>query len=412
MPASVTVATVEPCRSTARTSATEPPSLCVHSTPGCVRRDGQPAGLDQGRVRQRHHDLGRRGRGREQQPGNRRDRASDERQGRRTSRVCRCGVTPQSATSASYSASAPGSGCVVAVRTARIIVLRGVYSADDELHDLDPVADPAQQRGPDRVGEHVAEPLAQDRVPGHQPVRRGRAAGRHLPLQVVVAAGRCEHDRGLPADRLGERVVGGGVAGVQREHDVDRGVLAVAGRRVDDVAGHEASSRSDQPSSAASALLRSRISGRWSMPVSRTVPVGSEEPVGREAQVGVAAAEVDDPQRPPGRQVGLGHRGLQHPQERVDLAPLARARAEHPEQRVARIDEVRRRPVVLGVLLAGLGLPVQLRRDPSWSPAAAASRWSSARASCRTAGRAARRPRRRPASPYAGLRGASAWRSS
>src|SRR4051812_10018265 len=42
MPASVTRATVAPCRSIASTWATLPPSLCVHRTCGCVAETARP----------------------------------------------------------------------------------------------------------------------------------------------------------------------------------------------------------------------------------------------------------------------------------------------------------------------------------------------------------------------------------
>ena len=70
---------------------------------------------------------------------------------------------------------------------------------------------------------------------------------------VVVAAGRGQHQRGVPADRPGQRVVGGGVAGVQREHHV--GALGQLGGA--DVALHEGH-LVGQPSPAATAVLCSR----------------------------------------------------------------------------------------------------------------------------------------------------------
>ena len=104
----------------------------------------------------------------------------------------------------------------------------------DELHDVDPVALQPHQRRPQRVGQGVGEPLAQDAVPGEHGVRRGGRRLADLGGDVVVAAGRGEHQLGAPADRLRERLVGRGVAGVQREHDLGRRVERDAADGADD----------------------------------------------------------------------------------------------------------------------------------------------------------------------------------
>ena len=70
-------------------------------------------------------------------------------------------------------------------------VARGVRGVH-ELHHVDPVAVLAQQRGPQRVGKQVGEPLAQDAVPGQQTDGAGERAPK-LRGDVVVAARRGEH---------------------------------------------------------------------------------------------------------------------------------------------------------------------------------------------------------------------------
>ena len=102
-------------------------------------------------------------------------------------------------------------------------VARGVLALD-ELHDVDAVALQSHQRGPQRVGQGVGQPLAEDAVPGEHGVRRGGRRLAELRGHVVVAAGGGQHQRGLPLDRAGQRLVGRGVTGVQGQHHLGRRV--------------------------------------------------------------------------------------------------------------------------------------------------------------------------------------------
>ena len=139
------------------------------------------------------------------------------------------GCTDQVATRSSYSVrSLPPAHRRAGAHRAQQGVARGVLALD-ELHDVDAVALEPQQRGPQRVGHGVREPLAQDAVPGQRGVRRRRLLLAQLRGDVVVAAGRGEHQPGSPADGARQRLVGRGVAGVQRQHDVGR--LGQASRR-------------------------------------------------------------------------------------------------------------------------------------------------------------------------------------
>ena len=211
-------------------------------------------------------------------------------------------------------------------------VARGVPGVD-ELDDVDPVADHPQHQGAQRVGEHVGEALAQDRVPGQRPVRAGRTRGRR---------------------RAGAARRGGSTARPGRPGDSQRAARA----RASSVAVSQACRAStstggcpsngsaspmaptwkvspSSPASAASRVLRSTTSGRMSMPTVCTSPQPlGQEPVRGEGEVGVAAAEVDDADRAVGGQPVQG--GLEQAQERVHLAALVAVRAEHAEQRVVR----------------------------------------------------------------------------
>ena len=110
---------------------------------------------------------------------------------------------------------------------------------------------------PQRVGEHVGEAFAQDRVPGQLPVRVRGGDGLELRGDVVVAARRGEHQPAPPPHRLGQRLVGRGVAGVQREHQVGAGRPAGPSR-----SGRPRRATRSAPGAAAIAVFRSRWSSR------------------------------------------------------------------------------------------------------------------------------------------------------
>ena len=164
-----------------------------------------------------------------------------------------------------------------------------------------------------------------------------------------MTAGRCEDQVGLPADRADQRVVGGGVARVQGEHDV--GLLLQ--RHVADAGGDEAQLVGDPQ----------RLGHLGVVPSGLLLDVDADQPhrhplaqpgVRGEGEVGVAAAEVDDPQRL------LRRRGAQRagaggvldgdrerPQELLDLAVLRLPRRLEPTLRVGDAERLEHR-VVLG----------------------------------------------------------------
>ncbi len=130
-------------------------------------------------------------------------------------------------------------------------------------------------------------------MPGEQGVRRRGRRPAQLGRYVVVAAGGGEHHGGVPVDRPGQGVIGGGVAGVQSQNDVRR---LRQGRR-GDVALHERHRPRD----------RQRLRDGGVVLVGLRLHVHADhvhvEPadlgqvaVAGERQVRVAAAEVDDTQ--------------------------------------------------------------------------------------------------------------------
>ena len=219
----------------------------------------------------------------------------------------------------------------------------------DELHGVGAVAVQAQQVRAQGVGRGVQQPGAQDPVAQHGSqggigaVDRATGTGVDLTAQVVVAARGGQHDLGPPGDGLGQGLVGRGVAGVEREHHVGGLVGApVPG------GGH------DEPHPGLPDPLDQRgVAG--DDVVADVHPDGldraptAEPAVGGQGQVGVAAAEVDHAQGPVGRLVG--DHVVEPAEERVDLAPLGRPRADGVEQRV-----VRGEPVLLDPVVAGHGV--------------------------------------------------------
>ena len=174
------------------------------------------------------------------------------------------------------------------------------------------------------VGEGVGQPLAEDPVPGEQGVRRGGRRLAQLGGDVVVAAGRGQHQPGVPLDGPGEGLVGGGVAGVQGEHHLRGRVEHGAEDAADDELRVDAEPGRDRGVVLAG-LLADVHAGE---PDGQAADRG-EVPLRGEGEVGVAAAEVHDAQRVLGggpAQValvqGVGDGGVEQAQELLDLAVL------------------------------------------------------------------------------------------
>ena len=97
----------------------------------------------------------------------------------------------------------------------------------DELDHVDAVAEHLERRGTQCVGDEVGLPAEQQPVPE----QRILAAGRDLAGQLVVAARRDDDRVGAEPHSGGDRLVGRGVARVQRDEQVDRLVARVVDDR-------------------------------------------------------------------------------------------------------------------------------------------------------------------------------------
>ena len=197
-------------------------------------------------------------------------------------------------------------------------------------------------------------------MPGEHGVRRRGRRLAELRGHVVVATGGGQHQRGLPLDRAGQRFVGRRVAGVQGQHHLGRRVE----RHAADAADHE---RGVQTELAGDLLvvLAGLLLDVHTDQVDRQPTHAREVPLCREGQVGVATAQVRDPERFLGRRSAqlplvhrLGHGGVEQPEELLDLAVLVApgrlepavgvSKPEGPEQRVV----LRQQPLLVAVVAA------------------------------------------------------------
>ena len=162
--------------------------------------------------------------------------------------------------------------------------------------------------------------------------------------EALVLAARGEHDRlGAEPDAGGDRLVGRRVAGVQADEKVDR--LLARACVVQDRRCFEP--RASYPSSPAIARTRSTTSGLESMPTSSTSRPRLRVQVEREAHVRLAAARVDDAQRPGARP---DRQRAEQLDVVLDLTLLVRRRARRLEEPrdlgIPRIQRVVRTAVV------------------------------------------------------------------
>ncbi len=180
---------------------------------------------------------------------------------------------------------------------------------------------------------------------------------RHLRTHFLVAARRAQDDRGPGAQAVVDRVVGGDVAGVQRDHHVQAG-----GRVVAHVAGVEAQAIELVALGGGVAQVHQRLAQLHAGDLGATA-LADQPVMHREGQVALAAAEVVHPHRL-GRiapaQAGVGQRRGEHLDETVDLAPLARHRRDQPVLRVGHAQVVperalqRQQAMLLAVVLLGV----------------------------------------------------------
>jgi hypothetical protein len=223
----------------------------------------------------------------------------------------------------------------------------------DQLHGVGPVPVQAQQVRPQRVGRRVEQAGPQD------PSRSiGRSAARPRPPRAGAGVdlrrrswwqhGAASTTWAPPADSLRQRLVRRGVARVQRQDDVGRLVRLPAAGLVDDEAHPGLPDPPDQLGVAGDDVVPDVHADRLDR------PAAAEPAVGRQGQVGVAAAEVDHPQRPVDRLVGDDV--VEAAEERVHLAALGRPGTDRVEERV-----VGGQPVLLGAVVRR-GRPARVGR--------------------------------------------------
>jgi hypothetical protein len=199
----------------------------------------------------------------------------------------------------------------------------------DELEHLGVVAARLEQERAHAVGHHLGF-LAEVDAVAKQP--REQARPRDPRAQLLVAARRADQDPGAGAQAKIDRVIGGGVARVQRDHHVhrrrrdaaqialDEGQADAAGTLGDAVAQRDqvgAQLDADDPRHAAEAAAQMLVHG--------------------EGQVALAAAVVDDADRLGADRRRRGQRVervIEDLEELLDLAPLARHRRHQPMRAV------------------------------------------------------------------------------
>ena len=274
--------------STAKTRPESPESLVVTNRPSL---DDQAAGLDDRRVLEAEHHVAA------ARAGTRHRAERHEHRERRepltsftSEQLGETRRTPHAATSSSYSLRTPPPF------TGRRCGPRGAWccAACAALHELDHVDAVAGSR---RIAARRASVKVSANRSRRMPCRVSMAYGAgvggcaQLGGDVVVAARRGEHQRGLPLDRAGECLVGGGVAACRASTTSGRGPTARP---------RSCPPRSRRPRPAGGDLgvvLPGLLLHVDADEVHREVADVRSGSGGRRTQVGVAAAEVDDPQR-------------------------------------------------------------------------------------------------------------------
>ena len=89
----------------------------------------------------------------------------------------------------------------------------------DEFEHLGAVAVRLEQQRAQAVGDHLGLLAEVDAMLQHRPQQAGAA---QLRAQLLVAARRAQDDLRAGDDALVDRMIGRGIAGMQRDHDVDR----------------------------------------------------------------------------------------------------------------------------------------------------------------------------------------------
>ena len=197
------------------------------------------------------------------------------------------------------------------------LVLAGVLQADEFEH-LGVVAVRLEQQGAQRVGEHLGLLAEVDAVLQHRGQQR-RAL--QLRPDLFVATRRADDQGSARADAQVDGMVGGGVAGVQRNHDICRRRRALV-----QVAEFELQAGQAQPFGCAIAQLHQVGPQLDAGDVGLAAQGVSQVMVHREREIALAAAEVGDLNARLGLQRRGQHGMVEDLDELVDLLELARHR--------------------------------------------------------------------------------------
>ena len=188
----------------------------------------------------------------------------------------------------------------------------------DELDHLHVVPDRTEQLGPGGIRHLRREPLTQ------RAVTEQRSEGTVLELgqELVLAARHGEDDRRPCPDRTIERIVGGRVAGMQADDEIDAPERLVTG----DVADLEA-----EAGGAKRSRQRLTVTDDLGLEVQPDdLGLASvddrEQMMQRKREIGLARAEVDDPQRSGGER---RKHVLDELEEAIHLPELVVATASH-----------------------------------------------------------------------------------
>ena len=166
--------------------------------------------------------------------------------------------------------------------------------------------------------------------------RPERRRARHLRAQFLVTAGRADKHLRAGAQAEVDGVVGRRVAGVQRDHDVDRFRFETA-----QVALHKTQPFAARAFSGAVAEIDEIGAQFDARDLGRDAEAPAQMLVHGKGEIALAAAEVDDANRSAGAKRGGVQCAIEHLQKLVDLFPLARHRRNEAMSRVgdAEIDE-------------------------------------------------------------------------
>ena len=149
-----------------------------------------------------------------------------------------------------------------------------------------------EQLGAERVRDERRKTLLREAVPENRPEQRAL----DLPVGLLLAAGNGQDHVRLPANRLCKRLVGGGVAGVEADDEVDLLTRVEAG----DVPLLEAETLRPGAGCERRARVDHVVLEVEPHDLHLTAAQLGQQMVDREGEIRLAAAEVDHAERPIG----------------------------------------------------------------------------------------------------------------